>query len=260
MSDERTEPTGWEIAVAVNAVVKGLLGAMGQSGHVCREAIPVQVGLDTEAGYPAVLAQAVDALRDRVRPGDAVVIADKVLAAAQGRICSADVLDSPDPKTVDESTRVTLARSWQERSGMPVTALHLLLADEYTHPSQGRRAVLGCADHNAAAHDLARAIRSELGVVVDVVVSDTDTGIDVRRPLIGTVTFGATPLGATAGLTLYECMRCACAAEFVRGHDRLIPLVICRPADRCADRRQMGLHRGYGGVLDRDREGGLTYD
>ena len=104
-----------------------------------------------------------------------------------------------------------------------------------------------------------RGHRERTGSTVDVVVSDTDTGLDVRAPLIHTVTIGATPLGATAGLTLYECMRCACAAEFDRGHDRGIPLVLCRPARRCAQRERMGEHRGYDGVLDARREGGLTY-
>ncbi len=91
------------------------------------------------------------------------------------------------------------------------------------------------------------------------VVSDTDTGLDVLAPLIGTLTIGATPLGATAGLTLYECMRCACAAEFVRGHDKGIAIVVCRPAARCAKRARLGEHRGYAGMLDRHREGALTY-
>jgi hypothetical protein len=260
VTEEKREPTGWEIAVAVNAALKGMLGAMGQSGHVCQRAIPVEVYLDTGTGYRQVIAQAVEALRDVIQPGDTVVIADKVLAVAQDRICAAEVLHSPDPKTVGEAARETLAVTWAERCGFPVTALHLLLADEYEHPTRGPLAVLGCADHNEAAHNLAEAIRESTGVVVDVVISDTDTGIDVRRPLIGTVTFGATPLGATGGLTIYECMRCACAAEFVRGHDRQIPLVVCRPARRCADRPEMGGYRGYPGVLDLANEGALTYD
>src|SRR5690606_37207343 len=148
---------------------------------------------------------------------------------------------------------------WTERLGFPVTSLHLLIADAYDSPEHGASAVVGCLDHNRAAHDLARSIAADGGPVVDVIVSDTDTGIDVRQPLIGTLTLGATPLGATAGLNLYESMRCACAAEFVRGHDLGIPLVVCRPAARCANRPAMGQHRGYAGTLDYGQEGGLTY-
>ena len=61
----------------------------------------------------------------------------------------------------------------------------------------------------------------------DVVVSDTDTGTEVRETLIGCITVGATPLGATAGLVLYECMRVAAATELCRGFawypDRRVP-------------------------------------
>jgi hypothetical protein len=253
------EPTGWEIAVAVNAALKGLLGAMGQSGHVCREAIAVTVRLDTGRGYPDLLAQITAAVRDTVVDGDTVVVAEKLVAAAQGRLGPAEVLTSPDPKTVDAETRAALAEKWSRHCGFAVTPLHLLLADEFTDPEHGPMATLGCDDHNGAAHDLAAAIRADTGVTTDVVISDTDTGIDVRTPLIGTLTLGATPVGATAGLNLYECMRCACAAEFVRGHDRGIPVVVCRPARRCADRPRMGGHRGYAGAIDRAREGELTY-
>jgi len=260
VNESRAEPGGWEIAVAVNAAIKGMLGAMGQSGHVCRRATGVEVRLDTDRGYDDLLDQVTAAVRDRVRGGDTVVVAEKLLAAAQGRLGPAEVLTSPDPKAVDARTRQALAEKWSARTGMPVSPLHLLLADEFTHPTRGPMATLGCLDHNGAAHDLARSIHEASGVVVDVVVSDTDTGIDVRAPLIGTLTLGATPLGATAGLNLYECMRCACAAEFVRGHDRGIPIVICTPSQRCADRPGAGAPRGYPGALDREREGGLTHD
>jgi len=52
------------------------------------------------------------------------------------------------------------------------------------------------------------------------------------RALIGCVTIAATPLGATAGLNLYGAMRCATAAEFVRGHTRRVRLwSVSRPSD-----------------------------
>jgi len=253
------EPTGWEIAIAVNAAVKGLLGAMGQSGHVCRRAIAVERYLDTGGGYDALCQQIADAITGIVLGGDTIVVADKVLALAQARIGPAEILTDPDPKTVNEATREALAARWSQACGLPISATHLLLADEYQGPDGVAAATLGCADHNAAARDIAQAIARRTGVVVDVVVSDTDTGLDVLAPLIGTLTIGATPLGATAGLTLYECMRCACAAEFVRGHDKGIAIVVCRPAARCAKRARLGEHRGYAGMLDRHREGALTY-
>jgi hypothetical protein len=253
------EPSGWEIAIAVNAMVKGMLGAMGQSGHVCRRTIPLAVPLNLACGFLSLTNQVTDAVNGEILDGDIVVVADKVVGVAQGRTGPAEILSTPDPKTVDAATRARLAHTWEAVCGFPITPLHMLLADEYQDPRSGARAVLGCADHNAAAADLAAAIHRRTGRRVDVIISDTDTGLDVRAPLIGTVTFGATPLGATAGLTLYECMRCACAAEFERGHDKGVPIVVCRPAERCAKRDRIGEHRGYGGVLNADREGGLTY-
>jgi hypothetical protein len=253
------EPTGWEIAIAVNAVVKGLLGSMGQSGHVCQRTIPVACWYDTSSGYASLCDQIARSVEGHVQSGDIVVVADKIVGLAQGRIGPAEILTSPDPKTVDAPTRAALAARWQRVCGFPITPLHLLLADEFADPRHGPAAALGCLDHNAAAAEIAGRVRTTTSVVVDVVISDTDTGLDVRSPLINTVTFGATPLGATAGLTLYEAMRCACAAEFERGHDKGFAVVICRPARRCADRPRTGEHRGYGGALDAHHEDGLTY-
>ena len=115
-------------------------------------------------------------------------------------------------------------------------------------------ATAGVHNPNEVAVRLSRRIRDSLGVTCDVVISDTDTGLDVREMLIGTITIGATPLGATAGLVLYECMRVANAAEFSRGTDRNVPLVICRPHERRARRVGLGEFRGYNGRLDAGRE------
>jgi hypothetical protein len=235
----------WELAIATNAAFKGLLGSLGQSGHVCASTRALVKSLNIEIGWTALcalLAKLVDGLVD---DGDTIVIADKLVAVAQGRIGPARVLSEPDPKTISHEQRASLAQRYQDELGILISPLHLLLADQYS----GNRATLGALDHNQAAYDLAQSIACQCGRNVDVIVSDTDTGLDVRAPLIGCVTIGATPLGATAGLTLYEAMRCAVAAEFVRGHTRNIPVVICVPAERCRDRPRIGQVRGYPGAL-----------
>ena len=245
----------WEIAVAVNAAFKGLLGSMNESGHICARAQPVHVRLELESGWTSLVEQCAAALDQKIESGDVVVIAEKVVAAAERRLGPRAILYDPDPKTVPVEHLPALAERWQEHLGFEVSPLHLLLADEYP----GNRATLGALDHNAAAADLARTLRTRLGAVVDTIVSDTDTGLDVRYPLIGTLTIGATPLGATAGLTLYEAMRCAAAAEFVRGHSRGIPLVVCKPADRRRVRAGSGEPRLYSGALNATREPGLSH-
>ena len=245
----------WELAIATNAAVKGLLGSMNQSGHICARVTEVEGLLDVQSGQDSLVGQIVDRLNDVVSDGDVVVLAEKIFAAAQGRIGPRSVLLSPDPKTVPTEELPELAGRWEEWLGFEVKPIHLLLADEY----EDDKATLGADDHNGVCANVAKSIEATLSRCVDVVISDTDTGLDIRHPLIGTLTIGASPIGATAGLTLYEAMRCACAAEFVRGHNRLIPIVVCRPAARRSRREGMGEHRGYAGALNAMKEPGIAH-
>jgi hypothetical protein len=255
MSSSTPDPRFWELALAVNAAFKGLLGSMGQSGHVCARTRSVERKLDLSVGWERVRAALVQLADGLLDDGDIIVIPDKIVAVAQGRIAPRRILRDPDPKTTSPDVLPSLAARYQSELGIPVLPLHLLLADEYGDGS----ATLGALDHNLAAQELAENIAGSHHRTVDVVISDTDTGLDIRAPLIGCVTIGATPLGATAGLTLYEAMRCAVAAEFVRGHTRNVPLVVCVPADRCRQRPRMGKARGYPGALHLSKESGITY-
>ncbi|CAN7290287.1 hypothetical protein LJR230_001335 [Trinickia sp. LjRoot230] len=254
---KQPDPSGidWDLALAVNAAFKGLLGSMGQSGHVCSRTQAIERRLDLSIGWADTCDALADLLLGHLDSGDIVVVPDKICAVAQGRLGPGRILRSPDPKTIDPGLLPELAARYELELGFPVTPLHLLLADEH----DGDRATLGTLDHNRAASELATRIRERCEREVDVVISDTDTGLDVRHPLIGCVTIAATPLGATAGLTLYEAMRCAVAAEFVRGHSRNIPVVICIPAHRCRHRTHMGAPRGYSGALHVSMEPGITY-
>jgi len=245
----------WELAIAVNAAVKGLLGSLGESGHICARVEAPEQWLRLDDGWPATRSAVVDGVADHLQDGDVVVVADKILAVSLGRLTDRSVLLTPDPKTIPVQERRELAAALEQRLGMPVSDLHLLIADEHADD----QASLGTDEPNARAAELAAAVRERTGFAVDVVISDTDTGLDVRWPLIGTLTIGATPIGATAGLNLYEAMRCAVAAEFARGHRRGIPAVVCKPADRRRRRDLTGLARDYPGFLHIDREGGLTH-
>lgn len=241
--------------MATNAAFKGLLGSMGESGHICASTIPIQVKLDLSKGWEQIRGELAKAVAGELQDGDVLVVAEKVVAASQGRVGPREVLLMPDPKTVSPDELPSLAERWQDKLGMPIQPIHLLLADEY----ENNQATLGVLDHNQACFELAAAIKQENNKIVDVVISDTDTGLDIRMPLIGCVTICATPIGATAGLVLYEAMRCAVAAEFIRGHGKFIPAVICRPADRRKARHKMGLCRDYGGSLHISREKSLAH-
>jgi hypothetical protein len=245
----------WELAVAVNAAFKGLLGSVGESGHICASVVPGHGEIDTAAGWDATVGQLIELVGPDLRDGDVMVVADKVVAAALGRVGPRRVLTDPDPKTTPGSELDSLAERWTGELGFTVTAQHLLLADEFGTSES----TLGTDDPNTRAAQLAAAAKRTTGVTADAIISDTDTGLDTRMPIIGTLTIGATPLGATAGVNLYEAMRCAVAAEFCRGHGRRIPVVICRPALRRADRPRIGQSRDYAGFLDAAQEKSLTH-
>src|SRR5262249_1448718 len=121
----------WEIAIAANAAFKGLLASSGQSGHICASVIKVETHFSPAEGWPAIVTRAAQAVSALVRDGDTVVIAEKVVAAAQNRLAPRRILLDPDPKTVSAAVREELARRWQQELGFRVTPLHLLLADEY---------------------------------------------------------------------------------------------------------------------------------
>ncbi|MFF2044092.1 hypothetical protein ACFVVX_27095 [Kitasatospora sp. NPDC058170] len=245
----------WELAVAMNAAFKGLLGSMGESGHICASVEPTPGEVDTEAGWESTVDRLSELVGPHVIDGDVVVVADKVTSAGLGRVGPRRVLADPDPKTVPAHRLPEIAAAWSKELGYQVTEQHLLLADEFGTD----QATLGTDDPNLRALEIAAAVKRDHGVAVDVIISDTDTGIDTRTPIIGTLTIGASPIGATAGVNLYEAMRCAVAAEFARGHGRRIPAVVCRPAQRRAGRPNVGAERAYPGFLDASREGALTH-
>src|SRR5437588_12945930 len=76
----------WRLALATNAAFKGLLAASGQSGHICCRTVPVSACLDLMSGWESLKNQIVSALPEETSSGDVVVVADKVVAFALGRL------------------------------------------------------------------------------------------------------------------------------------------------------------------------------
>lgn len=252
--ESRLRGSFMDFALAVNATIKGWMGSIDQSAAITAKVIPVSVQLDTGKGMDALTDQMIKALGEHeLLDGDIVVTSEKIIAIAQGRLFPLRLLNDTDPKTHDRASVEELLE--QVRAYVADADYQdLLCADSLPDHEPEPMATAGVRDPNRVAAQLAGAIQERLDRTCDVVVSDTDTGLDVRQTLIGTITIGATPLGATAGLVLYECMRVANAAEFCRGSGRTIPLVICRPHKRRARRVGTGEHRGYAGRLDAARE------
>ncbi len=247
----------WDLAIAANATFKGLLGSMGQSGQIAKKTIPISVLLPVKNGIDALINSIGKSLVETdLKNGDVVVVAEKPYPVAQNRLIPFDLIRKADPKKLSQIDREKLLRDIGRYVDAPVSDESLILADTYIDDHDiGEKATVGAFDHNRLSYLTAQAIYQYTNKVVDVVISDTDTGVDVRKMIIGCITLGATPIGATKGLNLYECMRAACAAEFARGADKGIPIVICRPAFRCVDRDDTGDYRGYAGMLDYNKEG-----
>jgi F420-0:gamma-glutamyl ligase len=242
-----------ELYQAVNAAFKGVMGALGEGGQIAKEVIPLPCQLNPSKGMASLLDEIGSVLADAdLRDGDVVVISEKVFAIAQGRLFPLSILYAHDPKMTDREGRLDILPE-VEKYVSDITEADLLLADALPDWPGQAMATAGIRDPNGIAYEVSQLLTKTLGVQCDVVISDTDTGAEIRENLIGCPTIGATPLGATGGLVLYECMRVAMAAEFARGSSRGIPIVICRPHERHAARTGMAKHR-YPGMLDAGRE------
>jgi len=251
----------WNVAIASHAAVKGLLGHMGAGGAVTKEVVGVKTALKPEEGYSSLKKQIIRVLKDyNLNDGDVIVTSEKIFAVSQKRLIPLSIILKDDPKKISLREREKLVKKLQPMITSPLTAMDLIMADTYINSKSEEKATLGAYNPNKIAYELAKEIKSAYGKNVDVIISDTDTGIDVTTPLIGCITIGATPLGATKGLCLYECMRAALAAEFTRGSGRGIPIVICRPNKRSRCRDNIGKFRGYNGRLDYKKEGAMSFD
>ena len=75
------------LAQAVNAMIKGYFGAIGEGGQVTDGVTPIRTRLYPERGYEDLCQQIVDSLVDTdISDGDTVVVSEKVIAISQGRI------------------------------------------------------------------------------------------------------------------------------------------------------------------------------
>jgi len=251
----------WGLAIATNAMVKGFLGYMGIGGSINKEVFGVEKQLDPERGYDDLKKQVINALNEKeLLKGDVIVVSEKLFAVAQKRTIPFSVILNNDPKKMNDIQREQMAKEMEDLTKLPVNAIDLICSDTYIANNGDEMATLGVFNPNQVAFELAVGIKDKYSVNVDVVVSDTDTGIDVCQMLIGCITIGATPLGATKGLKIYECMRAALAAEFVRGSSNGIPIVVCRPIKRHMYREGVGEFRGYDGRLNAETENGIAFE
>ena len=233
--------------MASHAAFRGWQSQLGEGGHVANEVVGIPGDIAESCGLDGLL----DALAQAdFGDGDILVIADKCVSFAFGRIFPRHFLGGQDPKFLRPEQRRDYARELSQRLGYLLSERQLLCIDFVGSD----RASVSINNHNEVCAAVAAAVQQRFGKCVDVVISDSDTGVDYGYPLIGGATVGASPLGATAGLSPYEAMRVSVAAEIQRGHGKRIPVVVCRTNARNARRAKAGSARPYADTFDMSRE------
>lgn len=233
--------------MASHAAFRGWQAQLGEGGHVANEAVGITGDIAESCGLHGLI----DALAQAdFSDGDILVIADKCVSFAFGRIFPRHFLGGQDPKFLRPDQRLDYAQQLSQRLGYSLSERQLLCIDFVG----GDRASVSINNHNEVCAAIAAAVQQRFGKCVDVVISDSDTGVDYGYPLIGGATVGASPLGATAGLSPYEAMRVSVAAEIQRGHGKRIPIVVCRTNARNARRDKAGAARPYPDTFDMSRE------
>lgn len=213
-----------------------------QGGQVAASAVPIQCHIYRDEGLQVF----VDALKSQdLENGDTVVIADKTVAIATNRVIPRYFLGDRDPKFLSAQERRDLVCSIKENYNVPLHSRNILMIDFIND----EEASLGAFNHNQLCYEISKGIYEKYKKIVDVVISDSDTGVDQGQPLIGFPTVGSTPLGSTAGLSVYETLRVSVLAEYVRGHSKHIPMVICKPSKRNRVRENIGSRRIYPGMI-----------
>lgn len=106
---------------------------------------------------------------------------------------------------------------------------------------------------NQSAYRIAKEIKKQSHINIDVVISDSDSGGARGIKLIGCPTVISTPIGATNGLRLFYCMRLSVAAEATWNNIMDTPVVVVKPYQEYRLRDGIGAFR-YSGFLQANKE------
>lgn len=227
--------------MGTHAALRGIQAAEGDAGQIAARVSPIKMIVEEDTSFEEL----VSSIQDNLQDGDIVAVSEKIVAITQRRVASRVLLKGRDPKFLSYDERCALAKELQTTLNFPVSTYHLTLID---HLPDGMMTV-GTFDANRYCSKLSEKIKHCTDKCVDVLIVDSDTGVDLCQPLTGLPTIGSTPIGATAGITYYDCLRVSAAAEYVRGHNRLTPIIIVHPSERNCSRIDIGAYRGYSGSI-----------
>jgi coenzyme F420-0:L-glutamate ligase / coenzyme F420-1:gamma-L-glutamate ligase len=191
----------------------------------------------------ARLGEAVAALEE-IRDGDVVVVTQKIVSKAEGRIVAVDHDDADAKRHLAESESVRVLR---RRGDLVVTETRhgFICANSGVDLSnvEGDNAVLLPVDPDRSARKIRDSVRAKRGIEIGVIVSDT-FGRPWRRGLVD-VAIGCAGIAAVvdlrgqldgSGRELIATEMCvadeiAAAAELVMGKATHVPIVIVRGID-----------------------------
>jgi len=192
-----------------------------------------------------VLAQLIiAAAADRLRAGDVVVVTQKVVSKAEGRLAAVDALDPRGHQPLVEAEAVRVLRRRGDLT-MTETRHGFVCANSGVDLSNVERgwAALLPVDPDRSARRIRDGLRARLGIEVAVVVSDTfgrawrrgatDVAIGIAG-LAGVVDLRGTSDALGRAIQVTEvCIadEVAAAAELVMGKARSVPVAIVRGLD-----------------------------
>jgi coenzyme F420-0:L-glutamate ligase / coenzyme F420-1:gamma-L-glutamate ligase len=183
-----------------------------------------------------------DAVRGMIEPGDILAVTSKIVSKAEGRLVAADdreaAIDAQTVRLVASRTSPTTGHTTRIVEN-PLGLVMAAAGVDASNVPDGFVLLLP-EDPDASARALAAAVRSDSGVEVGVVISDTfgrpwrdgqvdlaigAAGIRVLDDLRGGVDAGGKPLVVTAAAVADEI---ASAADLVKGKTSGVPVAIVR--------------------------------
>lgn len=238
-----------KLADIVNYSVKGVGAALGKGEGVTKKVLALQLQINEGDSFETVaqFLQSTQLLDD----GDIVVIPSKVVSIIEQRFVYGVTIENYKQCTTD----INYARQHLTYDGEDTFTEKDMIGLDKIDPAK-KLGVRYSADPNKSATNLASAIKKIAKVNVDVVITDSDSGGKKGIALIGCPTIINTPIGATAGLRLFYCMRAAVAAELLWNNTPHTPLVLVKPYQASRIRESVGQLR-YAGFLNADKEADL---
>ena len=145
----------WNLTLATNAMVKGLLGYMGAGGSYNKKVIGIPTELNPELGYEDLKLQIANVIKQQdIENGDVIVVSEKIFAVSQGRLISYSIMIENDPKKMNIDKRKELAKEIERLINQPVNDIDLILADTYVANNGEMKATVGVYNPNQVAYEI----------------------------------------------------------------------------------------------------------